>query len=204
MQRDFFLRDARKAARDLLGCRLVNGERQGIIVETEAYLEDDPASHSRRGPTRRCASMYLEGGHAYVYLIYGIHHCFNVVTGEEGRGEAVLIRACKPLAGLEAMRRSRYGEKGVSRPPRPDYALCSGPGRLCAAFGISREAHDGVRIGRGGLCILPGIAVPDEQTGCSRRIGLSPGRGEDLPYRWFVSGSLSVSPPHCRRTHRRN
>ena len=204
MQRDFFLRDARQAARDLLGCRLVNGERQGIIVETEAYLQDDPGSHSCRGPTRRCASMYLEGGHAYVYLIYGIHHCFNVVTGEKGRGEAVLIRACEPTAGLEAMRRSRRAQKGASQRPQPDYALCSGPGSLCAAFGISRREHDGIRIGGGELCILPGTAVPDEQTGCSRRIGLSPGRGDELPYRWFVSGSLSVSPQRRRRTQRRN
>ena len=197
MHPDFFRRDAREAARRLLGCRLIHGERQGIIVETEAYLQDDPGSHSYRGPTKRSASMYLEGGHAYVYLIYGIHHCFNIVTGEAGRGEAVLIRACEPLAGLEAMRRSRQNT-------RPDHTLCSGPGSLCAAFGISRHAHDGVKIGAGPLVVLPGIPLKDEQIARSPRIGLSPGRGENLPYRWFVAGNPSVSPVRRRRTHERN
>ena len=193
MDEGFFQRGAGEVARDLLGCELIRGERRGIIVETEAYLDDDPGSHAYRGRTERNASMYLAGGHAYVYRIYGIHHCFNVVTGEAGRGEAVLIRSCEPLDGLEEMRRDRWGDDGKHRERNRIRELCNGPGKLCAAFGISRREHDGVEIGAGELVIRPGIPVGDGEVGSSPRIGLGAGRGQDSLYRWFVAGSRFLS-----------
>ncbi len=118
------------------------------IIETEAYLWDDPASHSFRGLTRRNASMFLEGGSAYVYRIYGIHRCLNAVTSPAGIGEAVLIRAVEPLEGIASMWRRRYGEEmpeetadvlrtsEKNTPPSRIRNLCSGPGKLCRALGI--------------------------------------------------------------------
>ncbi|HHS96728.1 MAG TPA: DNA-3-methyladenine glycosylase, partial [Chloroflexi bacterium] len=131
LRREFFDRDTLEVARDLLGrvlVRVLDGERlSGRIVEVEAYIgEDDRASHARFGPTERNAAMYGPPGHAYVYLIYGVHHCLNLVTGPEGFPAAVLIRALEPLEGVEQMRGLRGG--------RPD--LTNGPGRLCQALGI--------------------------------------------------------------------
>ncbi len=125
----WFLRDAVTVAPDLLGCTLVrqfdDGTRMsGVITETEAYRMDDPASHSFLGCRPRCASMFLSGGHAYVYLIYGMYHCFNIVTGPEGTGEAVLIRAMHV--------------PGAPRQP-------NGPGKLCQLLAIDRRL-DGIDL----------------------------------------------------------
>lgn len=137
----FFARPAPLVAPDLLGCVLVRelaGVRlAGRIVETEAYLgSEDAASHAFRGPTARNRAMFGPPGHAYVYLIYGIHHCLNVVTGPAGAGQAVLIRAVQPLAGIEIMQQRR-GRQALQD-------LCSGPGKLCQAFAIDRalDGHD--------------------------------------------------------------
>ncbi len=110
----------------------------GIIVETEAYLFDDPGSHSYRGRTRRNDSMFLPEGHAYVYRSYGVHWCFNVVTGREGIGEAVLIRAVEPTIGIDTMVSRRFPNRSSSDPvdSRTLQDLCSGPGKLCTALGI--------------------------------------------------------------------
>jgi DNA-3-methyladenine glycosylase len=108
----------------------------GLILETEAYVSGDPASHAFRGKTARNASMFLDAGHWYVYRIYGIHHCLNLVTAGNGAGEAVLIRAVYPLAGQEAMARRR-GLKGRGNPDvSPDPAIANGPGKVCQAMGI--------------------------------------------------------------------
>jgi DNA-3-methyladenine glycosylase len=153
-----------EVAAALIGWRLVlaapGAERLvGRIVETEAYLaEDDAASHSAPGPTARNRAMFLAPGHVYVYLIYGMHHCLNVVTGRAGVGEAVLVRALEPLAGLDTMR-ARRGAHVLDRD------LCRGPGRLCQAFGLTRE-HDGLDLCAGPLRLLP----PPRTAACAPRI----------------------------------
>lgn len=140
LPRAFYARDAITVARALLGQRLVHvdgGQRlAGLIVETEAYLgRSDKAAHSYRGRTERNASMWREGGHAYVYFIYGIHFCMNVVAGREGDPVAVLLRALEPTEGVPTM----HARRPAARRERD---LCSGPGKLCEAMGIDR-ALDG-------------------------------------------------------------
>jgi len=134
-EEDFWLRPTLEMARALLGCVLVRdlGQQQlaGRIVETEAYLQDDPASHSFGGRSRRNAAMFGPPGRAYVYFTYGNHFCLNVVTAADGMGEAVLIRAMEPLAGMEEMAARR-----VRSSPRE---LLSGPGKICQAMGIDRS-----------------------------------------------------------------
>ena len=213
LPRDFYLRDALEVARDLLGRILVvrgigdaAGDAGGDapaavvrIVETEAYRRDDPASHAFRGPTARNASMFLEGGRAYVYRIYGIHRCLNVVTGLSGIGEAVLIRAVEPLEGIASMWRRRYGQEmpadgaGKKSPDRRLHGLSDGPGKLCLALGIDVAGYDGTDLLDGPLRILNGHPVDDASVGRSPRIGLSAGKGEKEPWRFFVSGNRFVS-----------
>lgn len=137
LSRRFYRRDPVTVARSLLGQRLVHeagsGRLAGVIVETEAYLgRVDKAAHSYRGRTPRNASMFAEGGHAYVYFIYGMHWCMNVVAGRRDDPVAVLIRALQPVEGLEGMRGRRPAA-------RRDRDLCSGPGKLCQALGIDRS-----------------------------------------------------------------
>jgi DNA-3-methyladenine glycosylase len=135
LPRRFFARDTETVARELIGTVLWVDDGQGAvagrIVEAEAYLGagQDAASHAHRGPTPRARIMFRPAGVAYVYLIYGMHHCFNVVTGRRGEGGAVLVRALEPRVGLDRMRerRPRCGD---------DHRLCAGPGRLCRALGL--------------------------------------------------------------------
>lgn len=131
---DFFAREATAVAPELLNKRFVVGDCAGRIVEVEAYTSDDPASHCYRGPTRRNAVMFGPPGRLYVYFSYGIHHCVNIVTGSEGEGQAVLLRAVVPLEGIELMRARRNGAA--------DRSLTDGPGKLAQAFGLDRT-HDG-------------------------------------------------------------
>lgn len=180
MDPGFFEADAPAVARALLGARLLVGGVGGIVVETEAYERDDPASHSYPGPTPRNAAMFGPPGRAYVYRSYGIHWCFNVVTGPEGHGAAVLIRAIEPTDGLDVMRARR----GLEDPKR----LCSGPGRLCRALGIT-NAHDGLPLHAPPFAFEPPAAPPAIATGT--RIGIT--KAADRPWRFGLAGSGFVS-----------
>jgi DNA-3-methyladenine glycosylase len=176
-----------EAARELLGCVLVStvgGTRvAGVIVETEAYGgPNDPASHAStvHGPTRRNRVMFGPPGRAYVYRSYGMHWCMNVVTGAEGTAEAVLIRGLDPLDGEAAMARRRGGA----------VPLAAGPGRLCAALGITDALYDHDLRERP-LQLLRGWSVPPDAVEVSSRIGIAEAR--DWPHRFFVRGSAGVS-----------
>jgi DNA-3-methyladenine glycosylase len=182
LPKSFYTRDARVVARDLLGRELVtvvDGERtSGRISETEAYVGDDPASHSHRGPTQRNASMFRDGGIAYVYFIYGMYYCFNVVTGAEGSGEAVLIRAVVPTSGIEVMRRRR------GRALKRDADLANGPGKLAMALAIGPE-HNGIDLTAGTtIWIEEGIAVNDDSVVTTSRVGIT--RGLEHDWRWVA------------------
>ena len=140
VNKDFFGCVTVEAAQKLLGhylCRETDeGLVSGIIVETEAYLsENDPACHASRGRTKRNSAMFGPAGMAYVYFIYGSYHCFNVVTGPAGKGEAVLIRAVQPVEGLDLMFRRRGNKCAVKN-------LTSGPGKLCQAFAIDESLNN--------------------------------------------------------------
>lgn len=165
--------DAPEAAPLLLNRLLVHGDVVGRITEVEAYMPDDPASHTFGGPTRRNAMMYQEAGRLYVYFIYGRYHCANVVTGPVGSGQAVLVRAVEPVAGMATML-ERRGRK----------PLADGPGKLCQAFGID-SAHNGVNLLADGPLGLAdsGTAPPDEPL-VGPRVGLS--KGIDTPWRFRV------------------
>jgi DNA-3-methyladenine glycosylase len=187
LPRDFYRRDSREVAPDLLNKVLVRGGVAGRIVETEAYVGDiDPAAHAYRGKTLRNATMFGPPGHLYVYFIYGMHWCINPVCADEGVGNAVLIRAVAPLEGLEQMRTRRPRA-------RRDIDLCNGPGKLSQAFAIT-SAEDGADLvtgGGGGITIVDDGVAPPDDPGQSPRIGLSV--AADLPWRWFVRGDQNVS-----------
>ncbi|MEN8207820.1 MAG: DNA-3-methyladenine glycosylase [Candidatus Fermentibacteria bacterium] len=182
----FFVRDAATLAPDLIGCllrRKIGGEFiSGIIVETEAYTEDDPASHSFRGRTPGNRLMFERGGLAYVYLIYGIHNCFNVTSGLLGNGEAVLIRAVRPLEGIEYM----CANRGTDKPAN----LCSGPGKLCQAFEIDRR-HNGISLVDGEIQILIPTDGNRPDIDVTKRIGIT--SGTDLKRRFMLKGSRWTS-----------
>lgn len=159
LPQSFYKRDTITVARELLGCILVHrvaGKRiAGRIVETEAYLGvKDRACHTYGGrKTERVRSMYLDGGHAYIYLIYGMYHCFNVVTRTNEEPEAVLVRAIEPVEDVETMFRLRYGTKPKGNTTKsPLRRLADGPGKLCLAMGIDRRL-DGVNLTKSDLFI---------------------------------------------------
>lgn len=175
----FFEKHTLDVARSLLGCILIHvttdGMTTGRIVETEAYLHDDPASHSFTGKTARNAAMFGPPGRAYIYFTYGMHYCFNVTTNTDGVGEAVLIRALEPLVGIELMQQRR-GREGLRE-------LCNGPAKLVKAMGITPalQWHD--------LREMPLFIAPPNGQGAidvaiSQRIGIT--KGKELPYRFFL------------------
>jgi DNA-3-methyladenine glycosylase len=161
----------------------------GEIVEVEAYLSaDDPACHAARGMTKRNAAMFKGAGHCYVYLIYGIYHCVNVVSDPEGAGSGVLIRAVAPGEGIDVMkRRRRVSDLG---------ALARGPGRLCQSFGISSTFSGENLATSNRIWIEPLREYSAHEVGVSGRIGIA--AGEDLPLRFFVKGSPWVSGKPCK------
>ncbi len=175
----YFDRDVVAVARDLIGATLLVDGIGGIVVETEAYAPDDPASHSVRGPTPRNAAMFGPAGHAYVYRSYGIHWCFNLVCRP---GSAVLIRAIEPAHGLATM----IARRGLADPR----LLCAGPGRLCQALAIDRTL-DHAPLDRAPFAIHPAPATPPIQAG--PRIGIT--RAIDTPWRFCAMGSRFLSKP---------
>jgi DNA-3-methyladenine glycosylase len=177
----FFQQPALLLARALLGKYLVFDDLWGKIVETEAYLShDDPGSHAYRGLTKRNAPMFGPAGKSYVYFIYGMYHCFNIVSGKTGEGEAVLVRALEPVRGIEVMQKNRR-TKTVEN-------LCSGPGKLTQAFGITKK-HNDLHLVDGPIRLYDSGEIP--VIGISTRIGLT--NGGDLPLRFFCAGSRFVS-----------
>lgn len=177
LARGWFARDATLVAPDLLN-KVLRVDVEGVvtsgrIVETEAYLPDDPASHTFNGPTDRNRVMFGPAGHLYVYLSYGIHRCANVVTGPAGSGQAVLLRAVTPVDGIETMRQRRRC---------PDPALCDGPGKLCQALGIDL-VHDGIDVlGDGSITILDDGTSPPAAPVTGPRVGIT--KAVDTPWRF--------------------
>jgi DNA-3-methyladenine glycosylase len=180
LQHDFFARSVHEVAPDLIGVTLLVDGVGGPIVEVEAYDQEDPASHGYRGPTPRTTSMFGPPGHAYVYRSYGIHWCLNFVCDVEGRAEAALIRGLRPVYGVDAMRERR----GVD----PERALCSGPGKLCQALGIT-GAQDGLALDVPPFELLAREETPAIVT--APRIGIT--RATELSWRYLLAGSPFVS-----------
>jgi DNA-3-methyladenine glycosylase len=187
LRREFFARSVHDVAPGLVGVTLLVDGVGGTIVEVEAYDHEDPAAHGYRGKTARNASMFGPPGHAYVYRSYGIHWCVNFVCEDEGVAAAVLIRALEPSRGVEEMRTRRGLED--------DRLLCSGPGRLCQALGISRD-HDGLPLDEAPFELLARAGEPEIATG--PRIGIT--QAADRPWRYVLAGSryLSRSAPRPR------
>lgn len=196
---DFYQRhDTLTLSQRLLGCELIHeseeGSTAGIIVETEAYLWGDPACHAYRKKTRRNEAMFGPAGTLYVYLIYGMYYCVNVVSGPEERGEAVLIRALEPTSGLDLMRERRQLNPRTlllqsKKKVLTDRDLCSGPGKLVQAMGI-RPEHNFNSLTRGDIYINPPV-ITDVEMVTTTRIGIS--QGAELPYRFYIKNNRFVS-----------
>jgi DNA-3-methyladenine glycosylase len=189
--RDFFARSVNDVAPDLVGCTLLVDGVGGKVVEVEAYDHEDPASHGFRGRTERNRSMFGPPGLAYVYRSYGIHWCLNLVCEDEGVASAVLVRAVEPTHGLERMRARR----GVEDPR----LLCSGPGRLCQALGVS-GGHDGMPVDRLPFELYRAAGGVELVTG--PRVGIT--AAADLPWRYGLADSRFVSRRFAVRPARRS
>jgi DNA-3-methyladenine glycosylase len=181
----FYDRPVLDVARDLVGCVVEHGECAGVIVETEAYHDSEPASHAFIGLTQRTATLFGPPGRAYVYRSYGIHALLNAVCEPEGVGAGVLIRALEPLKGIDLMRRRR-GVADVRK-------LCSGPGKLTQALGIELR-DNGADLARGPVRIAERPAAwLDVEVAIDQRIGIT--KAVELPWRFSAAGSRFVSRP---------
>ena len=192
MNHSFFRKDTVELARNLLGCLLVHGTPDGVaagmIVETEAYVGAiDKACHAYRNRSERTEIMYGDGGFAYVYFIYGMHHCFNVVTGPAGEGNAVLIRALEPVIGLDLMRKRRQTNQLQN--------LCNGPGKVCQALAITKGEY-GMDLcdPAGPLRLVRFRHIPDNRITSSPRINVAYAEeAAAWPWRFYVKDNLYIS-----------
>lgn len=177
-----------EAAPRLLGCYLLRRTPQGLIkvkiVETEAYHQEDPASHSFRGLTPRTAPMFESGGRLYVYFTYGMHYCINIVVGQKGVGEGVLIRAAQPIDGVEIMRNNR-GIRDLNN-------LTSGPGKLAQAMGINDTSLSGKILNKSSILLQPPLVTLDQNDiVAAPRVGIK--QAVELPWRFYIRGNPFVS-----------
>src|SRR5450432_3544628 len=182
LKRSFFARSVHEVAPDLIGATLLVDGVGGVIVEVEAYHHSEPAAHSFNGPTPRNQVMFGPPGFSYVYRSYGIHWCVNFVCEKAGSASAVLIRALQPTHGIPAMRRRR----GL----HDERSLCSGPGKLCEALGIT-DKHNGLALDAPPLALHARIGKVDVVTGL--RIGIT--KAVELPWRYGLKGSKFLSKP---------
>lgn len=191
----WFARPAPEVARDLIGCRLVRQadgmKAEGTIVETEAYQAGDPATHGHRRKTDRTAVMFGPAGYIYVYLIYGMHHCFNIVTGENGELSAILIRAVEFETALPWQTEETNGK--IER-------IAAGPGKLCKALEIDRQMNELPLGKQTGVWIAPRLKRQETRLRSdpslivnTTRIGIS--KGVEQPWRWYLKNSPAVSKP---------
>jgi len=176
-----------QAAPLLLGCYLTrvtpDGPVKVMIVETEAYHQDDPASHSFRGITQRTAPMFQAGGRLYVYFTYGMHYCFNVVTGPKGVGEAVLIRAAEPLDGVKIMQNNR-GMCDIKN-------LTNGPGKLAQAMGINDTSLSGKLLNKSSILLEQGESIKEQDIVAGPRVGIR--QATQQPWRFYIKDNRFVS-----------
>jgi DNA-3-methyladenine glycosylase len=182
LRKSFFARPVLEVAPELIGATFLFAGTGGVIVEVEAYHHTEPAAHSYGGPTERNGVMFGPPGFAYVYRSYGLHWCVNFVCEAKGSAAAVLIRAVDPTAGLALMQRRR----GMDDPR----LLCSGPGRLTEAMGITR-AHNGLALDEAPFSLMSRAEAPEILTG--KRIGIT--KAADLPWRYGLKGSRCLSKP---------
>lgn len=196
LEREFYIRDTLSVAKDLLGKIIVRKLKKtiltGKIVEVEAYIgSHDPACHAYKKTKGRCETMYQIGGTAYVYFVYGNHYCFNIVTGKEGEGNAVLVRAVEPLEGIRLMKSLRGVEHSI-------HNLTNGPGKFCKAFGITLKDNGRDLVNDKNFF----IAENDSNNGIinmqSTRIGIN--KGNNLPYRFFIFNNNFISKHKLNNT----
>jgi DNA-3-methyladenine glycosylase len=183
LPREFYSREPVSVARDLLGKLLVHGDTSGRIVEVEAYLgKEDRAAHSARGLTGRTRVIFGPPGHAYVYFIYGMYECLNIVTEPEGVAGCVLIRALEPVDGIEVMQERRPGVKRI-------HELANGPGKLTLAMGIDRRQY-GADLTHGLLTVRDDPRAGDFEIRTTPRVGIR--ESADLPLRFYMHGNAAV------------
>jgi DNA-3-methyladenine glycosylase len=191
LERAFYERETLDVARDLLGKYLVHhttdGKTVGKIVEVEAYVGiNDAACHAYNGKnTKRTKIMFGQGGHAYIYLIYGVYYCMNIVTNQEHYPEAVLIRALEPIDGLDIMQKRRKTDNKLN--------LCSGPGKMCNAMGISKSQNEMDLCGET-MYLLSGEVVPSEDIIATPRINIDYAEeAREYPWRFIIKDNPFVS-----------
>lgn len=193
LAKKFYSRPVLTVARDLLGKILVKVESDklltGRIVEVEAYDgRIDQAAHSFNGRTERNEVMFREGGYFYVYFTYGVHHCCNVVTGRKDSGTAVLIRAVEPIDGIEIMAKRRFAKKKLSE--KELFNLTNGPGKICKAFGFTRN-DSGTDLTGAKIFLIDQPKLKKSKTGISERIGIT--KSKELKWRFFETGNPYLS-----------